>query len=230
MIEDRTGHDRTTDRELVRRRPTINASMDIPVQDTQGSAAGVWRTQRRGETALGAAWRWARQPAVNWKLRTGSPRFLTHRGGKGACGRHARRSRSAAGINGALITHARITDPLWRLLKHCARAAITAPKSSWAPRSPTRTADARPTHRQTVRADQCARGPQRDGIARAASNHQSEPPGRRRVGEKPTRLRENAWKFRGSSFPCQGNKHRLIGNTSEAMFVSFVWVNSCRKD
>ena len=116
MIEDRTGHDRTTDRELARRRPTGNASMDIPVQDTQGSAAGVWRTQRRGEIAPGAAWRWARQPAVNWKLRTGSPRFLTHRGGKGACGRHARRSRSAAGINGDLITHARITDPLWRLL------------------------------------------------------------------------------------------------------------------
>ena len=43
-------------------------------------------------------------------------------------------------------------------------------------------------------------------------NHQSEPPGRRRVGEKPTRLRENAWKFRGSSFPCQGNKHRLTEN------------------
>ena len=74
-------------------------------------------------------------------------------------------------------------------------------------------------------ADQRARGPQRDGIARAAPNHQSEPPGRRRVGEKPTRLRENAWKFRGSSFPCQGNKHRLTGKTSEAVFVSFVWVN-----
>ena len=42
--------------------------------------------------------------------------------------------------------------------------------------------------------------PQRDGIARAAPNHQSEPPGRRRVGEKPTRLRENAWKFRGSGY------------------------------
>ena len=27
----------------------------------------------------------------------------------------------------------------------------------------------------------------------------SEPPGRRRVGEKPTRLRVDAWKFRGSS-------------------------------
>jgi len=77
----------------------------------------------------------------------------------------------------------------------------------------------------TVRADQRPRGPQRDGIARAAPNHQSEPQGRRRVGEKPTRLRENAWKFRGSSFPCQGNKHRLTGKTSEAVFVSFVWVN-----
>ena len=48
---------------------------------------------------------------------------------------------------------------------------------------------------------------------------------RARRGEKPTRLRENAWKFRGSSFPCQGNKHRLTGKTSEAVFVSFVWVN-----
>jgi hypothetical protein len=218
--------------------------MDIPVQDTQGSAAGVWRTQRRGETALGAAWRWARRRAVKWKLRTRSPRFLTHRSGKGACGRRARRSRSSADINGALITHARITDPLWRLLQHCAREAITAPKTSWAPRSPTRTADARPTHRQTVRAHQRARGPQREGIARAAPNHQSEPPGRRRVGEKPTRLRENAWKFRGSKFPpvretntvSQGKRLRrclflLFGSTeSEAVFVSFVWVNSCRKD
>ncbi len=199
MIEDRPGHDRTTDRELARSRQTGNASMDIPIQDTQGSAigtsrfrrpkvtcggrsnhvarprtrGGVWRTQRRGETAPGVACRWARAPAVKWKLRTGSPQFLTHRGGKGACGRHARRSRSAAGNNGSLTTHARLTGLLCRRPKHCARAAIAAPKSSWAPRSPTRTADARPTHSQTVRADQRARGPQRDGIARAAPNHQS---------------------------------------------------------
>jgi hypothetical protein len=120
---------------------------------------------------------------MNWKLRTCSPQFLTHRGGKGACGYRARRSRSAEGINGALNTHARITGLLWRWLKHCAGAAITAPKNSWAPRSPTRTADARPTHRQTVRADQRARGPQRDDIARAEPNHQSVPPGCRRVDE-----------------------------------------------
>jgi hypothetical protein len=37
------------------------------------------------------------------------------------------------------------------------------------------------THRPTVRADQRAHGPQRDGIARAAPNHQSKPPGRRRA-------------------------------------------------
>jgi hypothetical protein len=63
--------------------------------------------------------------------------------------------------------------------------------------------------------------------------------------EKPTRLRENAWKFRGSRvcFPVretntasQGKRLRrclflLFGSTeSEAVFVSFVWVNSCRKD
>ena len=48
----------------------------------------------------------------------------------------ARRSRSAAGINSALTTHARITGLLCRRPKHCARAAITAPKSSWAPRAP----------------------------------------------------------------------------------------------
>ena len=198
-----------TDRELARGRPTANASMDIPIQDTQGSAVGtsrsrrpkvtcggrgdhvtrprprdgVWRTQRRGETAPGAACRWARAPAMNWKLRTGSPRFPTHRGGKGACGRRARRSRSTAGINGALTTHARLKDPLWRLLKHCARAAMTAPKSSWAPRSPTRTADARPTHRQNVRADQRARGPQRDGIARAT------PPGEVTSSDHPGPIR-----------------------------------------
>jgi hypothetical protein len=131
-----------------------------------------------------------------------------------------------------------------RLPCACHPNLMTCVKSSWAPRSPTRTADARPTHRQTVRADQRARGPQRDGIARAAPNHQSEPPGRRRVGEKPTRLRENAWKFRGSKFPpvretntvSQGKRLRrclflLFGSTeSEAVFVSFVWVNSCRKD
>ena len=116
-------------------------------------------------------------------------------------------------------------------------------EASWRNPNVTRTADARPTHRQTARADQRARGPQRDGIARAAPNHQSEPPGRRRVGEKPTRLRENAWKFRGSSLPVretntasQGKRLRrclflLFGSTeSEAVFVSFVWVNSCRKD
>jgi hypothetical protein len=131
--------------------------------------------------------------------------------------------RSAGGINGDLITHARITGPLWRP-KHCARA--TAPKHSWVTGSPTRTADARPTHRQTVRADQRVRGQQRDGIDRDAPNNQSEPPGRRRVDEKQTRLRETRGsfvpKFRGSRvcFACQ----------SEGVFVSFVWVNSCRKD
>jgi hypothetical protein len=37
-------------------------------------------------------------------------------------------------------------------------------------------------------------------------------------------------KTRGSFVEtCQGNKYRLTGKTSEAVFVSFVWVNSCRK-
>ena len=137
MIEDRTGHDRTTDREwLARRRLTGNASMDIPVQDTQGSAAGVWRTQRRGETALGAAWRWARRRAVKWKLRTRSPRFLTHRSGKGACGCRARRSRSAAGNNGALITHARLTGLLCRRHEHGLPADDHRPKKQLGHRQP----------------------------------------------------------------------------------------------
>ena len=44
-------------------------------------------------------------------------------------------------------------------------------------------------------------------------------------GRKTNTLARKRVKFRGSSFPCQGNKHRLTGKTSEAVFVSFVWVN-----
>jgi len=133
----------------------------------------------------------------------------------------------------------------WRGRAWCCRAAGCTCALSRRSTAPGRTAacSAACTSARAP-ADQRARGPQRDGIARAAPNHQSEPPGRRRVGEKPTRLRENAWKFRGSKFPpvretntvSQGKRLRrclflLFGSTeSEAVFVSFVWVNSCRKD
>ena len=103
-------------------------------------------------------------------------------------------------------------------------AQITAPKTSWPPRSPTRTADECPTHHQTVRP-----------ISAPAARR-----GKASPVQRPTTSQSHrgvvVWaknqhacaKTRGSfvdRVPCQGNKHRLTGKTSEAVFVSFVWVN-----
>ena len=188
-------------------------------------------------------------PTLVWTMGWRVPRAARGLGGgsKWWCVTPCLRWMGCCAAPGALTTadHDCVVGWRGRAERWCAGAGCCAPgRRAAPPPCPAVGGLHTSTHRQTVRADQRARGPQRDGIARAAPNHQSEPPGRRRVGEKPTRLRENAWKFRGSKFPpvretntvSQGKRLRrclflLFGSTeSEAVFVSFVWVNSCRKD
>ncbi len=136
----------------------------------------------------------------------------------------ARRSRSAAGINSVLTTHARITGLLCRRPKHCARAAITAPKSSWAPRAP---------HAQPMRVQRTVRpsGP----ISAPAARR-----GTASTGPRPTTSQSHrgvvVWTKNQHQHACAKTRGSFRGSRvcfacqSEAVFVSFVWVNSCRKD
>ncbi len=199
MIEDRTGHNRTTDRELARGRQTGNACMDIPIQDTQGNSVGTSRsrcptvTRRRGRQSISlntlyGPWGRLRyhehkthkvtkshtvvvvtmllgqghalvcgEPNTPAKLRPAPPGDgLGESQWTEICGlvghdstrNGVRTSPVVAAPVGAapprastaLTTHARLTGLLCRRPKHCTRAVITAPKSSWVTGSPTRTA------------------------------------------------------------------------------------------
>jgi hypothetical protein len=91
---------------------------------------------------------------------------------------------------------------------------ITAPTGSWARRRETSRADVRPTHRATVRSDERARPPRRDGRARRSSTTPPQAPGRR-VRARQTRLHTKFFRFENPATPAKGTmcfRNFSIGN------------------